>query len=375
MTLDKKDLVLISGYYGFANLGDEAILEQLLKDLKELIGPENIVVLSKDPEKTQTLYGVTAVGRNNIAKIITLLPKCRLFISGGGGLFQNSRNILSIIYYGSLILLAWLFGVKVLIYAQGIGPLNGALAQALTRFYFSLAQTICVRDISSLNKLEDWQLPGILTADPVWNLKATNNDSQNKALDKQNKLLVGLSLRKHHSFSKEDLKRLFEVMNHSLPHNATLVPLALMKEQDDEPLREFCQLWRAAGRHVLDLDLSKLKKPSEWLGLFSKLDMLVAMRLHALIFAMKCDVPILALGYDPKVLALCQQFEQPCLNLTNKNSVDSWDSTTRAALNEAKYYRTKAQTELTQAQAKASQNFEIIARMLDLQRETQNVNH
>jgi polysaccharide pyruvyl transferase WcaK-like protein len=148
-----------------------------------------------------------------------------------------------------------------------------------------------------------------------------------------------------------------------------------MKEQDDEPLEEFCQLWRACGRSVIKLDLNKLERPSQWLGLFSKLDMLVAMRLHALIFAIKADVPILALGYDLKVLALASQFEQPCLNLTNKSSPQSWTSTTRAALNEATRHRTRAQTELSLAKNKACQNFEILARMLGLQRETQNVNH
>src|SRR4026208_914587 len=78
--------VLISGYYGFSNLGDEAILEVLLQDLQKLIARQDIVVLSDNPMQTNATFGVHAVDRWDGQSFLSLLSRCRLFISGGGGL-------------------------------------------------------------------------------------------------------------------------------------------------------------------------------------------------------------------------------------------------------------------------------------------------
>ena len=106
MSNSPKSLVLISGYYGFGNLGDEAILESIIRELEKSVSKDKIVVLSNDPEKHRKTYGVAAVTRWKLASLLKLLPKAKLFISGGGGLFQDTNSPGSTIYYGGQIALA-----------------------------------------------------------------------------------------------------------------------------------------------------------------------------------------------------------------------------------------------------------------------------
>ena len=101
-----RNLVVISGYYGFGNLGDEAILEQLLNDLKRLVPADNIVVLSANPAYTTSLYQVRSINRWQISTLLPVLKQARLFISGGGGLFQDTRSIGSVLYYAGQIFLS-----------------------------------------------------------------------------------------------------------------------------------------------------------------------------------------------------------------------------------------------------------------------------
>jgi len=119
--------IIISGYYGFGNTGDEAILTGILKNLREescCLGEDfDFTVLSADPSSTSRDYGVRAVNRTGLKDILKSLWGCDLFISGGGGLLQDvTGRQFSIFYYLGLALLARLCGKKVSIYAQGMAP-------------------------------------------------------------------------------------------------------------------------------------------------------------------------------------------------------------------------------------------------------------
>ena len=92
----KNKNILISGYYGFDNFGDEAILGVLVKKLKELNA--NVRVLSKNPAKTASLYGVETTFFFNLLKVIFRICKCDVLVSGGGSLLQNVTSMKSLIY-------------------------------------------------------------------------------------------------------------------------------------------------------------------------------------------------------------------------------------------------------------------------------------
>lgn len=367
-----QQLVIVSGYYGFGNLGDEAILEELINELKKLVAPSQIVVLSNDPQKTREVFGVDAVDRWKPANLLPLLKRTALFISGGGGLFQDSTGIKSTIFYGCQILLVKALGRKVCIYAQGIGPLKGEGARALARMCLGQANFLTVRDKDSQKLLADWNISSTLTADPVWCLEQTDIPAhalaQINALKATPGLTVGLSLRTAANFSSKHLDDLVSVMDRSFPLETKVLLLPLQMDQDAQPLTSFAEQWQAKGRHAEVLHTDEIKKPSQWLAVLSRLDMLVGMRLHALIMSLKSGVPVVGLAYDPKVRHVLTQFKQPILNLTKDGegtgAFKEWLPTMQSAIATRQQLASAAGQEAENAKKLACQNFELLAKIL-----------
>ncbi len=372
---DKKNsqpLVLVSGYYGFGNLGDEAILEELTNELKKLVSPSQIIVLSNDPEQTKKSFGVESLNRWKPLDLLSLLPRTALFISGGGGLFQDATGIKSTVFYGCQILLAKFLGSKIYIYAQGVGPLRSGAAQALARISLSQATFTTVRDKDSHNLLSKWAIDSALTADPVWCLEQTAvpeaAQEQINSLKARPGLTVGLSLRTAANFNDQQLQSLFSTMDQELPPQTGLILLPLQNNQDLEPLTKFAALWRQKGRSVEFLQTEGIERPSQWLAILSQLDLLVGMRLHALIMALKSGIPVVGIAYDPKVRHVLTQFGQPILNLTKdsdgSNELAEWLPTMHSAILTLDELSTRAREEAESAKKLACQNFEILARIL-----------
>lgn len=373
---DSKSLVLISGYYGFGNLGDEAILESIISELSKSVPKESIVVLSNNPEHHRQTFGVSAADRWKMATLIRLLAKAKLFISGGGGLFQDTNSPGSTIYYGGQIVLARLFGARPFIFAQGLGPLNTTTGKAATRVAAQLSNDITVRDKASLSMLESWNIRAELTADPVWTLEESALPEsvlkQIETVKEGSSLLVGLSLRNSHNFCDARREILLATLLETLPEDAGLVLLPLQSEQDLPQLEPFMKGWTAAGRKAVMLDVEPLQRPSQWVSLMRKFDLVVAMRLHALIFALKVGVPVMGLTYDAKVEHVLRQFGQPILILPkdqDEGEIKSkWLDTASAGLQDLGKLRDLARSNAESAKKLACRNFQLLAKILDIKK-------
>ncbi len=376
MTNSQKSLVLISGYYGFGNLGDEAILESIIAELEKTVSKENIVVLSNDPERHKKTYGVAAIDRWKLASLVELLPKAKLFISGGGGLFQDTNSPGSTIYYGGQIALARVFGAHPFIFAQGLGPLNSSTGKVATKLAAKLSREITVRDKVSLAMLESWKVKAELTADPVWTLDETalpeSVSKQIAAIRPEKGLVVGLSLRNSHNFSERRREILCTALLKALPKDTALVLLPLQEEQDLPQLKPFMKAWKDEGRKALLLDVAALERPSQWVSLMRQFDLVVAMRLHALIFALKEGIPVMGITYDPKVEHVLKQFGQPILILP-KEETDSelekkWLDTAMAGLQDLEKLQSQARENAESAKKLACRNFQLLAKILDIKK-------
>jgi len=376
----ERNLIVVSGYYGFDNLGDEAILEELLNELRRLCAPEEIVVLSGNAQLTTKAYATPAVNRWQVSGFLRTLLRTKLFISGGGSLFQDTRNLNSIIFYGGQIVMARLTGAKVMIYAQGIGPLQSPASKFLTKFVWRLAQAITVRDEPSKKLLESWGISATLTADPVWCLPQSPLPSavlqqlpdkgylanENQA---QSELLIGISLRPYSQFPKMGgqtlAETLAEVLKETLPKKSRLLLLPLQMDRDKPILQSFANACKSIGLDSELFDTSLLTQPSQWLSLIAHVDFLIGMRLHALLIALKLGKPVAGIPYDPKVSHLLEVFGQPTLKLEEQEKLkESWASTLTEAFANLPDYALKAHRLSSIMEEEACKNFPIVARIL-----------
>lgn len=306
--MDVKHLIL-SGYYGFGNAGDEAILCSILDLLRDAAGETGeelrFTVLSADPAATAEKLNVQAVGRTDLRRIIGAMRQADALFSGGGGLLQDvTGRSLSVAYYLGLVLLARLLGLPAILYAQGIGPVTRPFNRLLVRLLANRATFISVRDEASRRELRDMGVtrpPVTVTADPVFALTAADSPKVAAFLEKLAPGVprVGISVRPWPGAGRYLAEIAAAADRLAVELSAQMVLLPLYPVKDLPACRELADLLRAPSV-ILEEELT----PRELLTVFAHLDLVLAMRLHALIFAAKAGLPMVGIGYDPKVEAL-----------------------------------------------------------------------
>ena len=303
--------VVMSGYYGFRNAGDEAILQSICESISEMCDV-SITVLSYDPQDTKSRYGYNAVNRFNILKILSSIRKCDLLVSGGGSLLQDTTSTRSLLYYLFIIRAAKFMRKKVMIYANGIGPVRKNSNRRRVRRVIERADIVTLRDSESADEL---RVIGVkrddikVTADPVFTMNGISRDAALEIL-KSNKIpetpFVAVSLRQWPGMGDfcEKIAFLCDSIYESFAHEIVFI----LMQPDIE--REICQKVRSLMKHPSFM-LEGRFMAEELMGIISVSDMMLAMRLHALIFAACMNVPFVGLVYDPKVSAYLNALSMP----------------------------------------------------------------
>ena len=300
--------VLISGYLGFENFGDEALLYVLLKHLTELgIQKHNITVLSNQPGVTSGTYNVNAVNRWNYFEVFNaLLNNDKLIFIGG--VFQDKTSFKSFFYYFLQIFIAGLFGKEIAFFSAGIGPLQRNISQSLFDFGMKKVNWMTVRDQSSAGYIPQGNTAPI-TCDPVWGIEP--DYSFQKLITQVNWQLpvLGVSLRydkylkNHHIANFAD--KLSRIINGMKAWQIILIPC--MPEEDFPVLYELYDLIvkkvSEPNRIIMLETFPNLSVPQQ-AGVLASCDALIGMRYHALLVPLSNEKPVFGLIYDQKVKAL-----------------------------------------------------------------------
>lgn len=306
--------VVLSGYYGFDNAGDEALLTAITSTLKSYRESIEFTVLSGNPKRTEILHGLRAVSRVNPLVLLRELSRADLLISGGGSLLQDVTGPLSIPYYLGVTALARLLGTPVVFYAQGIGPVNKGFSKFLIKLVANRMNLITLRDEDSAQLLEAMGVhtpPVLITADPVFSITPTQQDIAEGAdflasLGLTSKTpIIGVSLRYWEGFSDEKLARMLDQLT-DLGYSVLLLP---MQHPEDLVYSRKVSSFMNKQPFITDKPLSCL----ELMGVIANLKVLVGMRLHSLIFSCCAGVPFEGISYDPKVESFLNIFGRSSL--------------------------------------------------------------
>ncbi len=305
--------VMISGYYGFDNSGDDSILKAIVSNLRELKPDINILALSANPKETSALFGVDSIHRFNIPLIRRKMKKTSLLISGGGSLIQDITSDKSLAYYISIINLAHRVGTKVMLYSNGIGPILNKRNYPKIRRALNKAECITLRENSSLDELKKIGVDNPkteVTADPAFTLRPTTDETVDRILEKcgigPDENFACAAIRPWKTIGAEFEKAVAgaaEYMSEKCGIKTLFVPMQCPK--DTEITERTAGLSGGCAR-VAPENLS----PSEILGLTKRAKLVIGMRLHTLIYAAAAATPIIGLIYDPKVRAIMDYIGQ-----------------------------------------------------------------
>ena len=295
--------LLLAGYIGCGNLGDDAIALGFVQGLGN--SGYDINVMSGRPEETNRLYGFSVIDRKDFKAIETAINQCDALVFPGGSIFQDVTSIRSVSYYSKLVSMAKKAKKKVLLLGQGVGPVTTFLGKRMTASAFNDADVISVRDPDSAQALKEIGVrkSARMTADMAFLLPAVQSSDDVQGFTVGNMKTVGISARPLDK--KTDVAALFGDFCRLLYQNGSMPVLIEMDKEEDGPL--IAEIAKRQGGKIPDI--RKLTTPMQLQQRLLRMDSIVAMRLHAGILAATVGIPPLMVSYDPKVSAFAKMME------------------------------------------------------------------
>ncbi len=329
--------LLLTGWFGAGNAGDEAILLAEIYALKERIKDVEFHILSFDPVLTGRLtfhlpqvVNIIGIGskqrflKTEFRKLWRSLKDVDIVVVGGGGIFQDIYNHYPIPFFTSIIGLSRFFDKKVLLHSVGIGPVRTWIGKRLCKIAANLADNITVRDIESRDTLISLGVKKNIevTSDPVFLLEPSMTERVERLLINNNLtagIKIGVCVQDLLFWSDENKRSLIEVIDHIVDKGAKVIFIPfgnyrdgwLRKDSSDYvdhiSSRRLASMMKGSSTIIAE-DLY----PSELLSLIGKMDIIISMRLHGLIMGISMNIPVIGLTYrqETKIANLMKGIEQ-----------------------------------------------------------------
>ncbi len=291
--------VLLSGYYGKGNGGDEALLATLLQMLPSSVKP---IILSGNCQITQELYGVSSVERMQLTSIGKALTSCDALIWGGGSLIQDTTGYLNPFYYGMIMMTAQKMGLITIAWGQGIGPIKHRSTYWLAKRCFAGCSQVSVRDHNSAALLSEWRIPYTLAPDPVWALASKPIPE----LEKLHTPRIAIALRSHSLLTKARLDKLIQALVEFQQVTGSFIIVLPFQPSYDLMVAQVLDSALQNNSQIISMEDPQLLK-----GVFRYVDMVIGMRLHSLIMGISEGCRCFALSYDLKINMLIEELGIP----------------------------------------------------------------
>ena len=300
----RRDGALVCGAYGRGNAGDDAILEAIVTELRQVDPDLPVWVLSRNPKDTRLTYRVNSIYTFAFPRFLARMRKTRLYINGGGSLMQDVTSHRSLWFYLFTISAAKRLGNRVMMYGCGIGPIHSqANRRRAAKELQRSVDAITLRDTHSADELKDMGVSApeiILSADPTVILPpapetVVDGILESQGIDPRGKY-IGFSLRPWPGF--EGKAALFGAAADYAYEKYGLIPMFLpIEKRLDVAAARLAAAHMKAPHYILEDTGSS----SHTIGLFARMQAVVSMRLHALVFSASQGVPLVGVVYDQKI--------------------------------------------------------------------------
>jgi polysaccharide pyruvyl transferase CsaB len=321
--------IVLSGYYGAGNAGDELILRSITDYIGFPDSPYQLIVAAYDAGAVAATHGMQAFPRTNFPRGQSEVAAATGLILGGGGLWHDytfapaggllalfTDNLSAVTGYSKLPLLARIFDRPVHAFGLGVGPMTDPDALAYVRFLARQLGSIAVRDEASralLEAIQGWNVPVEVFPDPVFALDLSTAELPRDADQYFGAApVIGVNLRSWAGDDQGELSaRIAEVLTRiSRERPCSFIGIPFQHPQDGEALEAvFSRLADHIPRAIVDP--ATLGEPLSVAAVIARCSALIGMRFHACLLAHRSSVPAVGLAYDPKVSALFDQVGCP----------------------------------------------------------------
>lgn len=343
----------IIGYYGSSNLGDELLLSCTKKLILDCVPDAELTALTYNVKGTESLHGIKGVSRNHYKEIISAIKANDVIVGGGGSMLQNVTSNRSLMYYLMLLFISKCFGKKVLLFGNGIGPIQGNFWKWLTALLLNRIDQVVVRDEESYQALEQMGVTKNvkLGSDLVFTYEALKSQERNPKK-------ITLNLRPWKN--EEDFLKVFEAFVHDLldqGYEVVLVPLQV--GFDDRVLGILKDRVNRSGLSLLPCEpvediISSIASSKVFLG----------MRLHSLILSALVETPFVGISYDPKVNAFTSAMGQSHIENLDQLSLERLKEEFQRVIDQEEHYLSQLEKGRERAKALAEANRTIMRQFI-----------
>lgn len=294
---------VICGAYGRGNAGDEAILQAIVAQMREIDADMPLTVMSRNKQDTRQKNRTNAIYIFNVPRFLYHLRHAKIFINGGGSLIQDVTSSRSLYFYLFTLWAARLSGCRVIMYGCGIGPINKQRNRKIAAHVLNRnVETITLRDSISMQVLDSMQVNRprvLLSADPTVNLPQAEPEQvaavfvDEGLMPEQPK--IGFCLRNWPSFQHPEY--IARAADYAYQHYGLLpvfIPIELPRDIDAaaKVTAHMRAPYHACRRRFT---------VEELIGMLGSMNVVVGMRLHSLIFSTVGGAPVIGVSYDVKV--------------------------------------------------------------------------
>ncbi len=294
---------VLSGYFGFKNFGDEAILDVLIKKLQSL--DNEVTVITSNPEYTLSQFdNINCIQTFDILTIVKTIFSSDILISGGGSLLQDVTSSKSLYYYLFIIFLGIIFNKKVIIFAQGIGPIKNPISKFITLILLRQCKYVSVRDKVSYNLLKKEGINADLLCDPIFSIDIPQVGNKDK--------ILAVQLRNSKGINADFINRLA----HQVTKDFSDYKIEIYSFQDEidyKICKEFEKNVQMLNPDIETIIYQGLTN-NQTINQIAQAQYLIAMRFHAIIIGLLTKTKVMAINYDIKVEKIAKEFNLPIIN-------------------------------------------------------------
>jgi polysaccharide pyruvyl transferase WcaK-like protein len=327
--------VLISGYFGCGNLGDDLLLSATIAQLRVLTpGAQFLVrdsgyvarlpVFAPDVEFT----GIDAILADRsrsrldrlvrfVAGVIKLLRRCNWFIFAGGTVFHEQNGAHSLMLQWLICRLSRLIGVRIAALGVGVSDLHSRRGRWLMHDIVAMSGLFLVRDEAARRQCGSGKVR--VTEDLVFGWE---------------------------EFARTRQARTLPGEGGSRTIALTVCPPAFRGDAAERAVAAFAEairVWQLAGHRVVFLvfyappdiagDETMFEQIVERLGpgaqvetrilpavpqalavTYRDIDTICGMRFHGFVLAAMFGVPFVGVAHDSKISEICRRFDMACLD-------------------------------------------------------------